>query len=107
MLNSVGLVPSRVSFILCYRVIVPLWVRNIFLLVFRAPEIFSRGYFVGPKFFHGHFVGPKFFLVGFSWVQDFFWWLFRESEVFSDGYFVGPNFSCGYFAGTHEYISQE
>ena len=86
----------------------PLWVRNIFLLVFRAPEIFSRGYFVGPKFFRGYLVGPKFFLVGVSWVQDFFWWLVSESEVFSDGYFVGPNFSLvDILRVTHEYISEE
>ena len=46
--------------------------------------MFSRGYFVGPKFFSpgyfvrpkkvspGYFVGPTFFLVGISWVPNFF-----------------------------------
>ena len=35
------------------------WVQNIFSLVFREFQIFSRGYFVGPIFFsRGYFVGP-------------------------------------------------
>ena len=50
--------------------------------VFRGSEIFSRGYFVGPKFLSWVFVGPKFFLrsifVGpkfsrvYPWVRNFF-----------------------------------
>ena len=46
----VGLVPSCLLGIS--------WVQNIFLWVFRGSQIFSRGYFVGLKFF----------LVGILWV---------------------------------------
>ena len=52
----VGLVP------LCHRDFVGIsWGPNFFSWVFRESQIFSRGYFVGPKFF----------LVGISWVQNF------------------------------------
>ena len=61
--------------------IVPSW--------FRGFKFFSRGYFVGPKFFlvgilwvkifsHGYFVGPKFFSQVF------------RAETFSRGCFMGP-----------------
>ena len=41
-----GLMPS------CYRAFVCIsWVWNLFLWVFRGSKIFSRGYFVGLKFF--------------------------------------------------------
>ena len=56
----------------CHRTIVPSW-------VFREFKIFSRGYFMGPKFF----------LVGIFWVQIFFLWVFRGFKNFSRGYFLG------------------
>ena len=112
MLNYVGLVTSRVSWVLCYRVIVPSWVRNFFSWMFRGSETFSLGCFVGPKFFLGGiswvqnffswvfpgskifsrwcFVDSNFFLVGVSWVQNFFSWVFLRSKIFSRGSFVGP-----------------
>ena len=88
--NSMGLVPSWVS---RHGATVPSWVRNIFSWAFHGSKIFSRGYFVGPKFvFMGiswvrHFfswvfsVGPKFYLVGILWVQHFS----RGFEIFSCG----------------------
>ena len=48
----------------------------------RGSENFSRGYFVGSKYF----------LVGISWVSHFFSCVFRGSQFFSRGYFVGPRF---------------
>ena len=59
----------------------------------RGFEIFSHGYFMGPRFFlvgiswvrhffsWVFFVGPKFYLVGISWVQHFS----RGFEIFSSG----------------------
>ena len=42
----VGLVPS------CHRTFVGIsWVPNFFSWVFRGSQIFSRGYFVGPRLF--------------------------------------------------------
>ena len=74
----VGLVSS------CYRAFVGIsWVQIFFSWVFRGSKIFSRGYFLDPKFF----------LVGISWVQNFFSWAFCGSNIFSRGYFVGPKFS--------------
>ena len=58
-LNFVGRVPLGVSWVLCHRVIVPLW-------VFHVSKIFSRGYFVDPRFF----------LVGILYVQKFLLWVF-------------------------------
>ena len=49
--------------------------------MFHGSEIFSRGYFVGKKFF----------IVGISWIPNFFLWAFVGS-VFSRGYFAGPKF---------------
>ena len=46
--------------------------------VFRGCKMFSRGYFVGPKYF----------LVKTLWVQTFFSWLFRGFKMFSREYFV-------------------
>ena len=91
MLNSVGRVPSWVSWISCYRAIVPSWyfvsiswVQNIILLVLRGSIIFPRGYCVGQKcspwvfrgskyFSRWYLVVPRFFLVGstFSLVGNF------------------------------------
>ena len=51
-------------------------------LYLRESVIFSRGYFVGLKFF----------LMGISWVPHFFSWIFGGSEIFCRAYFVGPNF---------------
>ena len=55
------------------RAIVPLW-------LFRGSKLFSRGYFVGPKYF----------LVGISWVQIIFSWVFCGSKMFACRYFVSP-----------------
>ena len=58
-------------------------VQNVFSWVFRVSQIFSRGYFVGPRFF----------LVCISWVKNIFSWVFRGSPKFSPvGNFV--IFSC-------------
>ena len=57
-LNSVGLVPSWVSWVSCHRAIVPLWVR---------------------KVFRGYLVGSEYFPVGISWVSIFFSWVFCKS----------------------------
>ena len=52
-----GVVPSY------YHAFVDIsWVQNIFSWVYCGSQIFSRRYFVGPKFF----------LMGILWVQDFF-----------------------------------
>ena len=51
-----------------------------------------RGYCLGPRFFsRGYFVGLKFFLVNISWVLNFFPWIFRGFKVFSWA-LVGPKF---------------
>ena len=63
-LNFVSRVPSGVSWVLCHRVIVPSW-------VFHASKIFSRGYFVDPRFF----------LAGILSVQNFLLWVFLFSPV--------------------------
>ena len=76
------------------RAIVPLW-------LFRGSKLFSRRYFVGPKYFlvgiswvqiifSWVFLGPKYFLVGISWVQIIFSWVFRGSKMFPCRYFVSP-----------------
>ena len=78
----VGLVPS------CHRVLVSpkiflvgiLLVQNILLWVFREPHIFSRGYFLSPKFLGIWQV--SIFFVGISWIQDFFVSVFRGSKIF-------------------------
>ena len=70
-LNLVGLAPPCVFRVSCHRVIVSSWVQN-----------FSRGYFVGPRFF----------IVGRLWVQEFFSWVFCGFKTFSGEYFVGPRF---------------
>ena len=64
-------------------------VRTFFLVGIRGSKIFSRGYFVGPKFSrgseifsHGYFAGQNFFSRGYSWVQNFFSRVFRGS-IFS------------------------
>ena len=78
-LNFVNHVPSRVPWVWCHCVIVPLY-----------HQVFSRWYFVGPKFFLvgmtwvqnfslGYFVGLKLFFVGMSWGQNFFSWVFHGS----------------------------
>ena len=74
-LKFVGHVPSWVSWVWCHRAIVPSW-------VFHGLKIFSRGYFVGSKYF----------LVGISWVPNFFSRVFRGSKVLSRGHFVQPKF---------------
>ena len=77
----VGLVPSW------HRAFVGIsWVQNFFSWVFRGSKIFSRGYFVEPKFF----------VVGILWLWNFLSWVFCGSEIFSRGYFVGLKFSGGY-----------
>ena len=77
MLSFVGLVPS------CHWAFVGISrFESIFSRIFRGSQIFSRGYFVGPKVF----------FVGISWVRKFFSLVFRESQIFSRGYFVGPKF---------------
>ena len=81
-LNFVGHVLSWVSWVSCHRATVTSW-------VFRGSKNFSRGYFVGLKFFSWDFAGPKFF-GGYSWVQNVLSWVFRGSEFFSREYFVGP-----------------
>ena len=73
----VGLVPSW------HRAFVGIsWVQNFFSWVFRGSKIFSRGYFVEPKFF----------VVGILWLWNFLSWVFRGSKVFW-WVFVGPKFS--------------
>ena len=85
-LNSVGLMPSWVS---CHCAIVPSWVRKFFSWLYLGSNIFSRGYFLGLKFF---LVGISWVPEFFSWVQNFFSWVFCGSKIFSCGYFVCPRF---------------
>ena len=116
MLNSVCLVPSCLHGSSCHRAfaILPSWVQNVLLWLFRRFTFFCRGYFVGPKlslvrisqvqefflwvfygsksFTCGYFMGPRFFLMGVLWVRNFFSRVLRGSELFSDGCFVGPKF---------------
>ena len=47
-----------------------------------GPKIFSRGYFMGPKYI----------LVGISWVSSIFLWVFRGSKLFFRRCFVCPKF---------------
>ena len=56
---------GRMSCVSCRRTIVPSW-------IFCGSNIFSRGYFVAPKFF----------FVGILWLRNFFSWVFRRSEIF-------------------------
>ena len=84
--------------VLNYVGLVPLFHRTVVSLCLRGSKIFSRGYFVGPKFF----------LLDVSWVQDFFSWVIRVSKIFSRRYFVGPNFFLRDTSWvTCEYISEE
>ena len=55
-LNSVGLVPSWISWVSCHRVIVLSWAQNIFSWVLPGPQIFSCMYFVGLKFLDANFL---------------------------------------------------
>ena len=86
------------------------------LWVFRGSKIFSRGYFLGLKFFlvgiswvqnfsRGYFVGPKFFLVGIRGSKLFLAGI-RGSKIFSRGYFAGPKFFSRVFRGC-EIFSRE
>ena len=43
-------------------------------------------------FSRGCFVGPKYFLLGISWVQNIFSWVFREFKSFPRGYFMDQKF---------------
>ena len=70
-------------------------VENIFLWVFRVPDIFWRG---SQTFSRRYFVGPIFFLSVFRGSQ-FFSWVFRGSQIFSRGYFVGSKFFSWEFRG--------
>ena len=72
-LNSKGLLPPWVSWVLCDCATVPSRVQNFFSWIFRASEVFSRGYFVGP---------------------DFFAWVFRGSKIISCGCFVSTSWIC-------------
>ena len=87
-LNSVGLVPSWVSWASCHRATVPSWVFNFLSWIFCGSKVFSRGYFLGLKLF----------FVSISWVQ-----------TFSRGYFCGSKFfSRVCYVGTSRiYISEE
>ena len=73
----VGLVTS------CHRVFVGIsWVTNFFLWVFRGSQLFSRGYFVGSKFF---LVGN--FVVFSCWLHEKKWpekvsWKYISNYVF-------------------------
>ena len=89
-LNSVGLLPSWVSWVSYHRAIVSSWVRKFFLWVFRRSQIFSRG----------NFVGPNFFLVGISWVSNFFSWVFRRSKFFLVGISCVQDFFLWVFCGS-------
>ena len=69
-MNLASLVP------LCHLVFEGiLWVQNFFSWVLRGSQIFSRGFFVGPRFL----------LVGVSWVQNFSGRVFREPKNFLVG----------------------
>ena len=113
MLNSVDLVPHRGSRVMVNGHGLVSW-------CLRRSKVFSRVYFVGPKFFlvgvswvriflsrvfgrsKFFFVGilwvqkwafrgfKIFFLVGVSWIQNFFSWVCCRSKIFSHAYFVGP-----------------
>ena len=87
-LNSVVLVLLRDPRVSCHYANVPSWV-----------QMFSCGFFVGPKFFlvciswskifcRKYFVSPKFFVVGISRIQNFFSQVFRRSNFFLLGIFV-------------------
>ena len=96
MLNSVGLVPLRVSWV---SLTVPSWVQTFSLWVFCGSKIYSREYFVGPKFFP----------VGILWVQNFFSGVLSGHSFIFVGpkiFFVGvsgdvivnkKNFRCGFY----------
>ena len=71
-------------------------VQNIFLWVFRGSKQFSRG----------HFMGPKFFLVGISWVTIFFSWVFCASKVFPRGQFVDQRFFLMDISLVNEFFSR-
>ena len=53
------------------------WVPNFFSWVFRGSQTFSRGYFVGTKFFSSVFRGPNFF----SYFQNFLSWAISYFSV--------------------------
>ena len=75
-----------------------LWVRIFFFQVFHRSEIFSRGYFVGPKIF----------LVGILWVQSFFPLVFYESKkIFSRVFGASKYFLVDILLVGGEYISEE
>ena len=89
-----------VSWISFHHTIVPSWVESNFSWVFRGFQMFSRGYFVGSKFFleviflvqnlsSWVFGGSKFFVVGISLAQNVLLWVFHGSKIFSREYFVG------------------
>ena len=60
-LNSVGLVPSWVSWASYHRAIVPSRDRNFLSSVFSGYKVFSRGCFVGLNLFSWVFRGSKMF----------------------------------------------
>ena len=74
-----------------------------FSWVLRGSQIFSRGFFAGPRFllvgiswvqnFSGPvFREPKNFLVGISWVQSFFLCVFCRSTIYSHWVFCESDF---------------
>ena len=81
-----GLMPS------CHRAFVGIsWVWNFFSWIFRGSKIFSRGFFVGLKFFLVGTSSVQNFPRGYLWVQNFFvgilgpnffWWVFPGSNYF-------------------------
>ena len=73
-----------------------LWVQNFFLWKFPLARIFISWVYRGYKrFSRGYFVGPKFFLVGISWVRTLLSWVFCGSNFFYRGYFHDSKiFSC-------------
>ena len=83
-INSGGLVP------LCLG-----GSKNFFSCVFRKSKNFSRGYFVGPKFF----------LVGISGVNIFSRGYFRGSKIFSRGYFGAQKFFSWIFSWVQNFFS--
>ena len=92
--SLVGFVPS------CHGAFVGIsWIQSFSRGYFLGPkfflvdiswvQIFFRRYFVGPKFFSWVFVSPKFFLVSISRGQIFFSCAFFGLEIFSCVYLVG------------------
>ena len=99
-LNSVGIVPSWDSWVLCHLAIFLSWVQMgiiFFLWVFCGSEIFSRGYFMGPKVF----------LLGTLWIRIIFLWVLRGSKIFSCRYTWVRNFFLWVFRWHLPYLNRE